>query len=103
VLREQLRPFSELRPRWQQAWDAVCLWPGEQIRRGRKPDPQGFAEWAGLWIELGAALCAPDRCERDPAQTLGVRAAPCPRERLTRAARSGVRAFDAAALLLLLS
>jgi hypothetical protein len=36
---ERLRPFLELRPRWEQAWAAVRLWPGEQRQRGRKPDP----------------------------------------------------------------
>src|SRR5262249_31405876 len=62
---ERRRPYQELRPRWERAWDAAYLWPEEQNRCGRKPDPQGFEEWAGLWVELGEVLNAFNRIESD--------------------------------------
>jgi type I site-specific restriction endonuclease len=62
---ERLRPYRELRPHWEHAWDAAYLWPEEQRRRGRKPDLEGFAEWAGLWVELGEVLNGFDRIQRE--------------------------------------
>jgi hypothetical protein len=110
---ERLRPYQELRPRWERAWEVAYLWPGQQRRRGRKPDPQGFEEWAGLWVELGAVLNAFNRILRDREEHYRAMAGPvresgpeppslCPLARLGRAADSGVPALDAAALLLLI-
>src|SRR5262249_52986186 len=87
---ERLRPYRELRPRWERGWDAAYLWPGEQHRRGRKPDPQGFLEWAGLWVEVGEVLKALDRIGQRPELPSDFG----PVARLARAARSGVRALD---------
>src|SRR5262245_53388643 len=60
---ERLRPYRELRPRWERAWDTAYLWPEEQRRRGRQRGPQGFVEWAELWIQLGEVLNAFNRIE----------------------------------------
>jgi hypothetical protein len=107
---ERLRPYQELRLRWERAWDAVYRWPNEQNHRGRKPDQEGFSEWAGLWAELGKALSALDQIEQERLEMAGPTAGrgPVPtgtgsRARLERFARSGVRGLDTAAHLLLLS
>jgi hypothetical protein len=107
---ERRRPYRELRPRWDQAWESVLLWTTEQNRIGRKPDCAGFQEWASLWIALGGVVNDYDRieAEREKERREAARPAPAaqppillPLARLSRASSSGVQALDAAVLLLL--
>jgi hypothetical protein len=107
---ERARPYRELRPRWDQAWERVLLWPEEQNRIGRKPDRAGFQEWASLWMELGGVVNELDRIEAEREKERPEAARPAlvaqtpsrrPLARLNRAAASGEPALDAAVLLLL--
>jgi hypothetical protein len=108
---ERRRPYRELRPRWDQAWERVLLWTTEQNRIGRKPDRAGFREWASLWIALGGVVNEYDRteAEREKEWLEASRPAPAaqppsllPLAGLSRASRSGEPDLDAAVLLLLL-
>jgi hypothetical protein len=90
---DRARRRRQQRGELERAFEVVWLFPGEERRRGNKPGPDGFGRWAERLVALAAALAEYDR--QPPAGST--------RERLVRAARSGVPALEAAAALVLLA
>jgi hypothetical protein len=90
-LEQRRRPYRELRPRWDRAWEAFYAWPAVQNQQGRKPCPEGFIEWANVGVELGSAFNALDRLLQGGA-----------RAKLRKAVCSGVPELECAAAFVLL-
>jgi hypothetical protein len=86
----RLRPYRDLRPRWERAFEEFFNWSGKQNQLGRCPSREGFLEWACLGADLGDVLNAFDILERGGAIA-----------RLRAGAESGVRPLECACLFLL--